>query len=232
MHEHPPIHHLSIPHTEGLHAIWTPETATKLLFLSFRHSQGSPELQRWLLDYVRSVSGQLLLPERWEAPIKRSLSKAISTYLDFSDKQNSAAPHHKPVSYDLLTHEVYRSYESMQQALTRSTALFTQKDIVYMTTVDMLKRDRAFLIEQAGRPRAAGMAAGEPFHSDASFSFIRYYALEHHATGLAVFDGLYQDIDDLIHASRQTHQNVTAANASPWDLSPDELDFLDNLLTA
>lgn len=209
---------------------WTQQAATKLLFHSFRHSQGSPVLQEWFFEYVRSVSGQLLLPKDWKTPVKRRLRQAITTYLDFSEKQDSAAPYHKRVPYDLLTRETNRVYDRLAQAVTRPVSIHPHSQIRFMITVDILQRENEYLLERNGRPRAEDLPEGEPVHALSFFSFIQHYALERHPTGLTVFDQMYQEVADLIQTSRQAQQNPSPKPLDPWLLSADELELLHELL--
>jgi hypothetical protein len=209
---------------------WNPAAATKLLFLSFRHSQGSPEIQQWLFEYTRSAYGPLPLYEQWEAPIKQRLSQAITGFLQFAGQGDSTAGYHKRVSRDFLTFEVFRAYESMQLALNRSEQPLAHERIVYMLSVDLLKKEREYLLGERGRPRGAEQRAGESLHRDSFFSYLRHYGLKHHPTGLVVFDRLYAEIDRLIQTSRARQREERAAEASSWLLSENDLDLWDELL--
>lgn len=200
-----------------------PKEVPKLLFLSFRHSQGSPDLQQWLFDYVYSVSGQQPLSSAEEQGLRRSLSRAIQSYFRMDSYGASTAAYHTTIQTKLVAMEVKRTLSLWRQANERSTPL-TRPYIMRELTSEVVSRDAYYLLQHNGRARAAGESPCHPVHHDPFFSFIGYYALEGHATGLAVLDRLYGDVKTLIEQSQQAKQgNPSAEIAAQWLLNDKEL---------
>lgn len=205
---------------------WTPQALSKLLFLSFRHSQGSPVLQNWLYKYVRAVSGQVPIPTSWDKGVKKTSRNAVYGYLQVPASGASLAPYHTSVNKQHVIKEVARVYRSMKSILSSHAMPQPYASVVYALTVELIQRDWQYV---SGR-RYPGRSARQRSSPQAyPFSYIQFYAIDGNSVGLPVFDQMYDEVHMFIRRSQAVLHPPTAHPSADVFLTQRDLETLEKI---
>lgn len=162
--------------------------------------------------------------------VKSNLRQAIRTYQKIPISGDSAAPYHKPISAKLINFEVNNSISGLKEVITQTEPLFSHDKIVATITEDILLRETAYCLKSSGRPHQRQATEPNKAHSDPYFSYLLYYAVAQHPTGLTVFDRLYDDIREYIEHSRQT-LNAPNHLRDPWLCGQEMLERFETIVS-
>jgi hypothetical protein len=199
---------------------WTPETITKLLFLSFRHSQGNPVLQEDLFVYIRSRQEAFTIPPKWETPVKTKLKEIIDSYFGAIKKNWTTAPYHKPINPIMIAPYINIAFEDLKNAFAQAEITVSQDELLAKIIGQMMMRDMKYLVR--GRPRKGRWHKKDPIYYRRDFSYFEHYAGGQHPTGLAIFDDMYRDMREyLLRRSKIQEETAREEKSSPDENEPE-----------
>jgi hypothetical protein len=180
----------------------------RLIFLTFMHSQGSPELQELLNEWIVSVYGK-----QNEERVCAAFENFLNTQFESTNKDSllrlSESGRHTAATRTQATNEVsFLSHLYKIPNETWNTEQFLQTVFNFI-----IERDRVYIYNE-GRPNRA--IAGSSSLADAYFSFVKTYINELKPTGDEALDQLYRtlhgwvvgkpeedEILDLIHVQQR-----------------------------
>lgn len=178
----------------------------RIFFASFEHSQGLPELQRLIFQYIHSVNSQLRMTDQIRAKIFTMVSPRIEKYLEHTpDSPNitdNTSVYHPNItnklrtySKDIIITETVLRLNEMYVLLTFDPSRQLDTSIIGIVK-GMISREFKFLHEQGGRVRKnidPNTLKGDPW-----FSYLCHYALNEQKTRIPEFDQMYSDVKGFI----------------------------------
>ena len=187
----------------------TPDKATKLLFLSFRFSQGDAQLQQMLFFWLHSMHPDW----RIDAGLLGAAGeKSVSLFEKFfqfggdNASQLSKNLYHQGVYKNEIKENVQDFLSILKEILngekkdmfTAGGEVKTLQDINLVEEIAyfIAARDEKYIAK--GRPRTGGESGHKTAIQDPFLSHIRYYALEGHSTGSEEFDALFAEIKKFV----------------------------------
>jgi len=180
----------------------TVEMARQVMFYSFYFSQGTPEIQENLLQYIHLIRPAWRLPtENWDRLF--AIVPAIERYADLGFHEFFKA------GQDRIIEELDAIVPYMYLILNSEAAdPATRNELVGEIIVGIIGQDYRYLVEQGRRPKAeVTYTAQHPGHGfnpmiDPYLSHFCYYALLGNTCGVPEFDELYAEIGT--HAKGRT----------------------------
>lgn len=170
----------------------TPEYAAHLLYHSFRHSQGSPNLQERIFNYVHFTRPEWRIAPKDKPTIRRLSGKLISKYLG-EDNHKKGVMLHSPVKDYDLDRNLDAGIDDMEKTFNGIHSFHREKgDLVSAITGDVIFHDLKFLELKTGRPRIPG--SSEKPAMDPWLSFIVHFGLNRNPTGVTEFDEMYGEV--------------------------------------
>lgn len=185
--------------------------ATVLLIASFNHSQGSENVQDWLLEYLHRLHPSVRICEEFRTALKAKARPMLHRLLKTSEIHNNLG--HRPVQDDEVELHLDKESHRMQATFNNTILpphLLTSEALVAKLACEILERDHYWTIERPeGRPnrRLPTRANRSSRWSDPYFSYVVEHALRRRATEAAEYDHLYTQLGEMYN------QVLTTENA-------------------
>ena len=163
---------------------------TRLLILSFAHSQGDGHIQKMMFWYIRHKFPRLRIDDQAMDDIFPSAQKAIEKITTSKGHQESTP------------HEVYANLSHVTTYLKNSFgADLPEQQPISELIEKMIERDLNFIgFFRWRRNRKTGKK--DSFYSDSKFSFVVQYAIFGKDTGDPLFNAMYKDIGEYIQREK------------------------------
>ncbi len=169
------------------------QVSRKLFLASFDHSQGADAAQTLIARYLHITYPALSLSAEGVAELVASSHKAA--------QQVIATPQrHKPLNdarpqLEMEAKNFWSVFHLDEQA--------SREQIIRQLTVALICRDWLY---KDGRPRAEqGVPAPYDPRKDSYLSFLCYYALQGHTTGIPEYNQMYKDIARFLSTASAEH---------------------------
>lgn len=199
----------------------TPSYAALLFFHSFRHSQGSPVLQKDIFHYLKYANSHWTLPPGEEAQMQIIAKRRMEQYLFGRNGKPKQKYIHIEPTPTYFYQQVLEMSEEMRKVFNGPQNYL--KDELMPSIIEMMvERDVKFLLggglRNAGKQNVRKRFAHDANNPllDKNFSFICYYGLNGKPTGAAEFDEMYSDIRNYLKTegtsslSRETDAGLDA----------------------
>lgn len=182
----------------------TEKRAKRLLFLSFKFSQGSKSLQLRLLEYLRAVHPDWRIDLELAQDILSTTVPAIQRYIDPTVSSTARIRHVQKDTLDDVGNEGQtRGAINMMRGVfndNHGDANDGAEHVIPNIINGIMERDSYYL--QVGRPGRSDEAPTASGHDDQYLSQLCYYALGGHSTGDQDYDGMFQRIRAYIGEAR------------------------------
>jgi hypothetical protein len=163
----------------------TPEYGVRVLFHSFRYSQGDPELQQLIFVYLHNLRPAWTIDENLEEEISTRFIPLAKQFLN----------QYKPTTFHADTPETVES--STKSELDAMLGVFSEsldeESVIPTITEHLIQREYRFLRKGRDRKLPSKSFQKTPL-TDPWMSHFRYFALEGHPTGLTEFDQMFQEM--------------------------------------
>lgn len=192
--------------------VLTVEKAEKLLFLSFRFSQGDPQLQMYFFSWLQRMHPDWKIDEPMQAAINKHAKPHFEKFLQ--SKEIKPNPLHKKITevetpLELETNQMRVIFnQDINKLLSQEREM-----LEYVTSYNVLikriaqeiaARDKAYLLSQGGRERPLNVRP--TVANDSWLSHLCYYALAGHSTGSEEYDQLFREIKNHVDGELTTER--------------------------
>lgn len=185
----------------------TPEYAARIIFDSFRFSQGDPDLQKQIFAYLHGIRPKWKISNDLLNKISKEFTFRVRGFMGYSEEP-------KPnVDRSLLHYNLGASSESdpiNDEMLIDMEKIFNGEEtlIVNVPVIarGVIVRDKRYLLDK-GRPRTFHRSGPEKSEmGDPWLSHSIYYGVEEHATGLPEFDQMFVEVGEYLrnNATRES----------------------------
>jgi hypothetical protein len=165
---------------------YTTQETTKLVFNSFRFSQGDPTLQGDIADYIAATEPGRLTAEGLEAS-REVMQQLAPKYI------YEAGVHTTELDPDEVRVEVEAVYDSFAAKVSQPKSAEALSEVVEQITIMAVDRDYSHLVRKDGRPeRVRGTDQTGP--AAPHVSHIMRYACEGQTTGMPEYDRMFADV--------------------------------------
>ena len=175
--------HISKPgkNTQEQNGELTPEYAARLIFWSFKLSQGNTELHREIFEYIHSIQPQWRITGEMKDEIIQKSVEISNKYLNGS----SASPHR--VDQEKMRTEIKGQLELLTQFLEKNTKYERPKEhILQVLQASFIERDFNFIKN------------GRKSSPDKYVSYICDYILKSKKTSIPEYDKMLADLKPLV----------------------------------
>lgn len=178
---------LSRPHNTE-----TPDQAylMRVLFESFRHGQGSLEVQLQMFRNVASKHADWHLIDEQKSLLEKSFSVRMTKF--FQPKENPRL-HRKVRGYIATVEEVIEQLQ-IRFNEDRNSTVFN----INTFAGHLVGRDHFFTVQNKRRPRKSKKINERNPILDPYLSYVCYFGIEGNTTGIAEFDDLYSEVKEAI----------------------------------
>jgi hypothetical protein len=162
-----------------------------LFITSYEHSQGNSELQRTIFHYLHQSLPDLTLTKKDCDQLMAHAIPIIERLLGLPTQVQAAFPHTQ-VDDISIVRSVGTEIEHLYSIFTRSTTL--EAEVVELFAKKLVEREYDILIKDGGRKQRRIDKEKTRYQSryDPHFSYVAYFALMGHKTGMQPLDHLYQ----------------------------------------
>lgn len=180
----------------------TPEYAARVLFLSYKYSQGDPQTQKFIFQYLHSTRPEWKIKdEEFKQKIFDKALASIKKYVPTDRNPTGPKAFHKTVpdfhepSRKVIEEDIKNQINFMQTFfadVTNSNPLA----LAEVLSSQIIARDEKFLLKGRSRVRSGTdptTPSGDPYGSH-----IIDYVLKGSPTGLAEFDRMFSDIKKFV----------------------------------
>lgn len=209
MHEREDSHTESIPGDK-----LSPEYASKLLFASFRFSQGSAPLQRHIFGYLHAIRPHWALTSHDFQEVDRLASNVIRKFVLPSERQSQYTPKLQLHSLrgtipKVITEVIDRELNNMKIVFNRWPAKVI--NLVPPISRGIIDADFNNLSLPTGRERIVPAGMHHTTYSDPFLSHYYYFGIEGNTTGFAEYDQMFQEVTEFVkdkdHSRGSVDQN-------------------------
>jgi hypothetical protein len=194
---------------------FTKEKAKKLLFLSFRFSQGSSPLQQLLFLWLHQRYPEWRIDEETAKQIEKESSHVFKKFLN----GNNSPIHHTSATNEDIEDSLRVQINYMRDILEGKTLEEimeeTIKNPIPDITYKIIYRDNLYY-DRGGRPGRRGTSEDNsptPLE-DKYLSHFCYYGLQGHPTGSKEFDQLFKEVRDYaITVVQEENMNIDLFDA-------------------
>lgn len=166
----------------------TADKATEIFYGSFRFSQGSPTLQRSMVQHIANKHPDWTMDNQLAEEVKKRFLQKAAKYLRVDSDINTKPLVHSNVGdLEALESETANRLAEFQEAINQVPG---ETDLYDITTT-IIERDAKFLVDPnnyfpIGRPGERGQ--GE------FLSHLCHYVMNRQPTGIEEFDDLFRDV--------------------------------------
>ncbi len=198
--------------------------ATKLLFSSFRFSQGYPDLQDLFFQYIHQLHPEWKIDETFAAELFESSKKVLINFLNPGEQDSSTTLTKKislhnpdpdtemPFSVETIENDTQMEIKNMMAYFngeTPDTEEDTDKQlepnvpsqVLSKIAVYLIERDEQFATGYSERIRKNMETDGTERYSpykDPHLSYLCYFGLEGHSTGIAEYDHMFRSLREYL----------------------------------
>lgn len=177
----------------------TPEYFSKILFLSFKFSQGRSHLQEDIFQYIHTQYPNWVMPDSLRDQIYALVKKPIHEVIRPAQLAKSTQ---KPVRHASSLGSLWMSdhEDSVTSEMGRMQAIFNGEipihgNLVERITEDIITKDYEYLSREEGRERLNIPEAEKRHPSNDSFlSHFCHYGILGRPTGVDVLDEMFKEI--------------------------------------
>lgn len=182
----------------------------KILFLSYKFSQGNPGLQYEIFQYIHVLHPDWKMDNELKSKALEEIRRLAKQYIPYSQSESEEVnpsgklQHASKGSTDTITEkqiddDVQSRIEEIQQALNERTPYKDEKDEIVRKITDITMRmDHRYLSRPEGRTRGEIPKDRQTPQTDPFISFLCYYGLQGNLTGLEEFDAMFKDVSGVV----------------------------------
>ena len=194
----------------------TAEYAAKLLFHSFRFSQGSPGTQRLLFQFIHELHPDWRINVDMNEAVLARANNLVNNYMFKKGGSNRRSVHALKTGFqdgqnkNISKSDTRESIQDMLTIMADNLESYIPKDednipkLAHAIMLDIAESDGDYLLRDSNRRPHVLASDGNkksPF-TDPWFSFICFYALEGNTTGISEFDELFAEISKVIRSAK------------------------------
>jgi len=189
----------------------TAEKASKLLFLSYRFSQGLPSLQKNIFRYIKVCHPEWRIDDALKEQIYERSEKIFIDYMKIAKGKGhaSVAAGGADIDEEVIKKDLSRELNEMSHIFSKG-AEDVDETLKHRVREDiaigLITRDYEFLSREKGRPRSSDEQQGKGVHADPFLSHLCYYGIEGHKTGSEEYDQMFSDVIGYIRTVKATQR--------------------------
>ena len=173
----------------------------RLIFLTFMHSQGSPEVQELLNEWITSVYGL-----QDEHKVREAFANFLDSHFSSSDSSGELHLGKKNLHEELPRSGVERELGYLDSLYKIPDEPLEGEAFFKILLQMILQRDHQFIFSKGGRPNRNDSEKGDNLKNK-FFSFTKTYLNDKTPTGDAALDQLYAKLHDWV-IDRPEHDEV------------------------
>lgn len=174
--------------------------AARLLFISFRFSQGQLNIQRDIFHYLSEIRPSWRITNDFRREIKAAVEGPIRKFLghDVDEKTDINIPinHTGDIVFPAIEEQINKQLQKMQRAFNKPSrqSLPIPKSIPRITR-GIIEIDHMYFASfPNGRERRLKDVSMHNSYSDPYLSHFCYFGLEGHSTGMSEYDQMFGDM--------------------------------------
>lgn len=173
------------------------EKAKKLLFLSYRFSQGKSELQYNIFEYLHDIRPRWRIGEKELPELQKALEETIQKY--FGKSKDILLHPSSPMRDTVVIQESIKTeVKEFAEILNDKKEKINREEILSRIITRMIQGDSIFLSQKEGRERRATEGRKKSEHTDPWLSHLVYYGIQGHETGAEEYNQMFRDVRERI----------------------------------